>query len=105
MPVQCAGGSRALGPGGLHVKGDLAPQVRVNCLAPGLVKTDFARVLWEDGRGDKVAKGYPLERLGEPEDVAAATLFLAAETSRWITGQTWVLDGGGLIKFNTPGES
>ena len=83
---------------------ELAPQVRVNCLAPGLVKTDFARVLWEDGRGDKVAKGYPLERLGEPEDVAAATLFLAAETSRWITGQTWVLDGGGLIKFNVPGE-
>jgi len=84
---------------------ELAPQVRVNCLAPGLVKTDFARVLWEDGRGEKVAKGYPLERLGEPEDVAAATLFLAAETSRWITGQTWVLDGGGLVKFNTPGES
>ena len=84
---------------------ELAPRVRVNCLAPGLVKTDFARVLWKDGRGDKVAKGYPLERLGEPEDVAAATLFLAAETSRWITGQTWVLDGGGMIKFNTQGES
>ena len=82
---------------------ELAPQVRVNCLAPGLVKTDFARVLWEDGRGEKVARQYPLERLGEPEDVAGATLFLAAETSRWITGQTWVLDGGGLIKFNTPG--
>ncbi|MEM9176967.1 MAG: SDR family oxidoreductase [Myxococcota bacterium] len=78
---------------------EMAPQVRVNCLAPGLVKTDFARALWEDGRGEKVAQHYPLHRLGEPEDVAGATLFLAAETGRWITGQTWVLDGGGLIRF------
>ena len=82
---------------------EMAPQVRVNCLAPGLVKTDFARVLWEDGRGEQVAKHYPLHRLGEPEDVAGATLFLAAETGRWITGQTWVLDGGGLIKFSGVG--
>lgn len=78
---------------------EMAPQVRVNCLAPGLVKTDFARVLWEGGRGEEVARSYPLERLGEPEDVAGAALFLAAESARWVTGQTWVLDGGGLIKF------
>jgi len=78
---------------------ELAPGVRVNALAPGLVKTDFAKALWEDGKGDEVAKAYPLERLGEVEDVAGAALFLAAETSRWITGQSWVLDGGGLIGF------
>lgn len=78
---------------------ELAPGVRVNCLAPGLVKTDFARALWDGGRGEKVAAAYPLERLGEVEDVAGAALFLAAETGRWITGQTWALDGGGLIKF------
>ena len=79
---------------------ELGPDVRVNCLAPGLVKTDFAKVLWEDGKGDEVAKAYPLGRLGEPEDLGWAALFLAAETSRWITGQTWVLDGGSLIKFS-----
>jgi NAD(P)-dependent dehydrogenase (short-subunit alcohol dehydrogenase family) len=78
---------------------ELAPMVRVNALAPGLVKTDFAKALWEDGKGDQVAKAYPLERLGEVEDVAGAALFLAAETGRWITGQSWVLDGGGLIGF------
>jgi len=79
---------------------ELSPQVRVNCVAPGLVKTDFAKVLWEDGKGDEVAKAYPLNRLGEPEDVAWATLFLAAETGRWITGQTWALEGGALVKFS-----
>ena len=79
---------------------ELAPGVRVNCLAPGLVKTDFAKVLWEDGKGEAVAKAYPLNRLGEPEDVAWAALYLAAETGRWITGQTWPLEGGALIKFN-----
>ncbi len=78
---------------------ELSPGVRVNALAPGLVKTDFAKALWEDGKGDEVAKAYPLERLGEVEDVANAALFLCAETSRWITGQSWVLDGGGLIGF------
>lgn len=79
---------------------ELAPQVRVNALAPGLVKTDFAKVLWEDGKGDQVAEAYPLKRLGEPEDVARAALFLAAETGRWITGQTWALEGGALSAFS-----
>jgi len=78
---------------------ELAPNVRVNALAPGLVKTDFAKALWADGRGDEVAKAYPLERLGEVEDVAGAALFLAADTGRWITGQSWILDGGGIIAF------
>jgi NAD(P)-dependent dehydrogenase (short-subunit alcohol dehydrogenase family) len=79
---------------------ELGPKVRVNAIAPGLIKTDFARVLWEKGRGDEVAKAYPLKRLGEPEDVAAAALYLASDAaSGWITGNTIVLDGGGLIGF------
>jgi NAD(P)-dependent dehydrogenase (short-subunit alcohol dehydrogenase family) len=78
---------------------EMAPGVRVNALAPGLVKTDFARMLWEGDKGDRVAQAYPLKRLGEPVDVAGAALFLAAETGRWITGETWVLDGGALIAF------
>lgn len=78
---------------------ELGPGVRVNAIAPGLIKTDFAKVLWEGDRGDQVAKNYPLERLGEPEDIAGAALYLAAETGSWITGQTIVLDGGGLVGF------
>jgi NAD(P)-dependent dehydrogenase (short-subunit alcohol dehydrogenase family) len=79
---------------------ELGPKVRVNAIAPGLIKTDFAKVLWEKGRGEQVAQVYPLKRLGEPEDVAAAALFLASDASSgWITGHTIVLDGGGLVAF------
>jgi NAD(P)-dependent dehydrogenase (short-subunit alcohol dehydrogenase family) len=78
---------------------EMAPQVRVNALAPGLVKTDFAKALWEGGKGDEVSQAYPLKRLGEPEDVAGAALFMCAETGRWITGQTWALEGGALVAF------
>ena len=78
---------------------ELGPKVRVNAIAPALVMTDFARTLWEGDRGDRVAKTYPLGRLGEPADVAAAATFLAAESGSWITGQTLVLDGGGLVSF------
>jgi len=72
--------------------------VRVNCIAPGLVRTDFARALWEDP--DNYAKAiaaYPLGRLGESEDVAGAAVFLAARAGAWITGQTLVVDGGTSI--------
>jgi NAD(P)-dependent dehydrogenase (short-subunit alcohol dehydrogenase family) len=72
---------------------ELAPHVRVNALAPGLVKTYFARALWED-REEKVASHIPLRRLGEPEDIANAAVFLASEAASWITGQTLVIDGG-----------
>lgn len=78
---------------------ELGPKVRVNAICPGLIKTDFARVLWEGERGAEVAQAYPLKRLGEPEDIAAAALYLAADSGSWITGQHIVLDGGGLVKF------
>jgi NAD(P)-dependent dehydrogenase (short-subunit alcohol dehydrogenase family) len=75
---------------------DLAPGVRVNAIAPGLVKTDFARALWEPAE-DKVAARMPLKRLGEPGDIANAALFLASDLASWITGQTLVVDGGALV--------
>ena len=69
--------------------------VRVNCIAPGLVKTDFARALWEPA-GDLVAAALPLRRLGEPEDIAHAARFLAGPGAACITGHTLVVDGGAL---------
>lgn len=77
---------------------ELAPKVRVNCVAPGLIKTDFAEYLWKDGKDAMVANTYPLKRLGEPEDVAEAVLYFTAGAS-WVTGQTLILDGGGIIRF------
>jgi NAD(P)-dependent dehydrogenase (short-subunit alcohol dehydrogenase family) len=73
---------------------ELAPQIRVNALAPGLVKTQFARALWEGPREEQVASHIPLRRLGRPEDIAGAALFLASDDASWITGQTLVVDGG-----------
>jgi NAD(P)-dependent dehydrogenase (short-subunit alcohol dehydrogenase family) len=74
---------------------ELGPGVRVNCIAPGLVKTDFARALWEPA-GDAVAAGLPMRRLGEPDDIAGAARFLAGPGAAWITGHTLVVDGGAL---------
>ncbi|HXQ90467.1 MAG TPA: SDR family oxidoreductase [Acidimicrobiales bacterium] len=74
---------------------ELGPTVRVNALAPGLVRTDFARALWERS-GDAVARRLPLRRLGEPDDIATAALFLASEAASWITGHVLVVDGGAL---------
>jgi NAD(P)-dependent dehydrogenase (short-subunit alcohol dehydrogenase family) len=82
---------------------ELAPNVRVNALAPAVIRTDFARILWEGEAGVKAAKTYPLQRLGEPEDIGEAALYLAAGAS-WMTGQTLVLDGGGLISFGVTEE-
>lgn len=76
--------------------GELGPKVRVNAIAPGLVKTDFARALWEPAE-DLVAATMPLNRLGEPEDIAGAAVFLASDLSSWITGETLVVDGGALV--------
>ncbi len=75
---------------------ELAPKVRVNAIAPGLVKTDFARALWQPAE-EAIAGHTPLRRLGEPEDIAHAALFLASDAASWITGHTLVVDGGALI--------
>jgi NAD(P)-dependent dehydrogenase (short-subunit alcohol dehydrogenase family) len=75
---------------------ELGPKVRVNAIAPGLVKTDFARALWEE-HGDRLAKRLPTGRLGEPEDIAGTALFLASDLSSWMTGQTLVVDGGSMV--------
>ena len=71
----------------------LGPEVRVNAVAPGVVKTRFAQALYE-GREEEVAARYPLRRLGVPEDIAGAVSFLLSGDSSWITGQTLVIDGG-----------
>ncbi|WP_326846125.1 SDR family oxidoreductase [Streptomyces kaniharaensis] len=73
---------------------ELGPQgIRVNAVAPAIVKTKFAEALFE-GREEKVAAKYPLGRLGVPEDIAGAVAFLLSPDADWITGQTLVLDGG-----------
>ena len=77
---------------------ELGPSnIRVNAIAPGLVKTDFARALWEGKEGEAFAAKTPLGRLGEPEDIAGVALFLASDAAKFITGQVIVADGGILI--------
>jgi len=73
---------------------ELAPHVRVNALAPGLVKTKLAAALWEGPGEERIAAHIPLRRLGVPDDIATAALFLASDASSWMTGQTLVVDGG-----------
>jgi NAD(P)-dependent dehydrogenase (short-subunit alcohol dehydrogenase family) len=72
---------------------ELGPRVRVNAIAPAVVKTTFARALYE-GREEEVAEAYPLKRLGVPADTAKAAAFLLSDDASWITGETLVVDGG-----------
>jgi len=75
-----------------------AHNIRVNCIAPGLIKTDFARALWEDeGRAKARIAETPLGRLGEPEDIVGAAVLLASREGSFITGQTIIVDGGTTI--------
>ncbi|WP_294356755.1 SDR family NAD(P)-dependent oxidoreductase [uncultured Sphingomonas sp.] len=72
--------------------------IRVNCIAPGLIKTDFAKALWDDEA--MVAERNattPLRRIGEPEEIAGAVVYLASKASAFMTGQTMVIDGGVTI--------
>jgi NAD(P)-dependent dehydrogenase (short-subunit alcohol dehydrogenase family) len=75
---------------------ELAPKVRVNALAPGIVRTDMARPLYERQERD-VAAATPLGRIGEPRDVGQAVRFLASDEAAWITGETLVIDGGQIV--------
>ncbi len=80
-----------------HLASELGPGVRVNAIAPGLVKTDFARALWEPG-GDQEEWPWPLARLGEPLDIARAALYLASGLASWVTGEVLVVDGGSMTR-------
>jgi len=104
-------GSNTLGAYGISKAADMqlvrnlavewGPQnVRANCIAPGLVRTDFARALWENPEiAKKATKGYALRRIGEPDEIAGAAVFLASAAGQFMTGQTMVIDGGGMVNF------
>ena len=79
-----------------QLAGELGP-TRVVGIAPGLVKTDFAQVL-VDNFGETLAGSLPLKRLGEPEDIASLATFLASDAASWITGDTYVIDGGAGVR-------
>ena len=72
--------------------------IRVNAIAPGLVQTDFARALWDNPEALKrVEEQIPMRRIGQPDDIAGAAVYLASPASRWTTGQMVVVDGGSTI--------
>jgi NAD(P)-dependent dehydrogenase (short-subunit alcohol dehydrogenase family) len=75
---------------------ELAPNIRVNAILPGIIRTDFSRQLWESNE-ELVAKHTPMGRVGEPDDIARSALFLVSDAAEWITGQTLIVDGGGLV--------
>jgi NAD(P)-dependent dehydrogenase (short-subunit alcohol dehydrogenase family) len=79
----------------------LGPKVRVNAVAPAVVKTKFAEALYS-GREEEAAQQYPMKRLGTPEDVASLVAFLCSEGASWITGETVRVDGG-LLSTGTAG--
>ncbi|CAL9324485.1 MULTISPECIES: SDR family oxidoreductase [Streptomyces] len=79
---------------------EFAPRVRVNAIAPAVVKTKFAQALYE-GREEEAAAAYPLGRLGVPADIGGAAAFLTSEQSDWVTGQTLVVDGGIFLNAGT----
>lgn len=84
----------------IHVTEELAvelgPGIRVNAVAPAVVKTRFAEALY-DGREEEVAAPYPLKRLGVPSDIASVVTFLLSQDAAWVTGQTLTIDGGVLL--------
>src|SRR4051812_7308478 len=85
-----------------QLAGELAPKVRVNSVSPGLVRTEMARFVWEPGEAE-VAAGLPLGRIGEPDDVARAVVWLASDAAEWITGADLLVDGGTRVRTAYPG--
>jgi NAD(P)-dependent dehydrogenase (short-subunit alcohol dehydrogenase family) len=75
---------------------ELGPGIRVNAVAPGVVRTRLAEALWKEHE-DAVSRRTPLGRIGEPDDIGSAICFLASDASSWITGETLVIDGGQMI--------
>ncbi|MEM9840665.1 MAG: SDR family oxidoreductase [Pseudomonadota bacterium] len=74
--------------------------VRINCIAPGVVKTYFAEALWKDPKVEQLmTKQIPMRRFGEPDDIAGAAVFLASDAAAWMNGQHITIDGGSLIGF------
>jgi NAD(P)-dependent dehydrogenase (short-subunit alcohol dehydrogenase family) len=102
-------GSAVLGTYGLSKAADVAlarnlavewggSNVRANCINPAIIRTDFARALWENPEiYQRAIKNYPLKRIGEPSEIAGAALFLASKAGTFMTGQTMVIDGGSTI--------
>lgn len=102
-------GSTTLGVYGLSKAADMAlarnlcvewgpKNIRANCIAPGLVRTDFAKALWDDpALYAQTVKLYPLRRIGEPDEIAGAAVFLAGPSGAFMSGQTMVIDGGGIV--------
>ncbi len=101
-------GSQSIGVYGMSKAADMAlarnicvewgkKNIRANCIAPGLIRTEFARALWENPKiYEQVVKSYPLRRIGEPDEIAGVAVFLAAPSGSFVTGQTIVIDGGGM---------
>lgn len=75
---------------------ELGPDIRVNAVAPAVVKTRFATALYE-GREEEVSAAYPLKRLGVPDDIGSVVAFLLSDDAAWMTGQTLTVDGGVLL--------
>lgn len=84
-----------------QLAGELGPRVRVNSVSPGLIRTEMARFVWEPGE-EEVAAGLPLGRIGEPEDVARAVLWLASDAAQWVTGADLLVDGGTRVRSAGP---
>ena len=73
--------------------------VRVNAICPGLVRTDFSSFFWKSGEGgERIPPNQPIRRLGETRDIGGIALYLASDESTWVSGQTWVIDGGATAR-------
>jgi NAD(P)-dependent dehydrogenase (short-subunit alcohol dehydrogenase family) len=86
-----------------QLAGELAPRVRVNSVSPGLVRTEMARFVWEPGE-EQLAAGLPLGRIGEPDDVARAVVWLVSDAAEWITGADLLVDGGTRVRAAYPAQ-